>query len=68
MENNTNKYPDVIQKMPEVMFDPSMEFIVDGEVVVWDVNKKVILPFLHQRRIPCLSYLQRKKILVKEIL
>ncbi|CAD5224827.1 unnamed protein product [Bursaphelenchus okinawaensis] len=45
MENNTEKYPDIIKKIPEVLVDLKTEFIADGEVVAWDVNKKVILPF-----------------------
>ncbi|CAD5231739.1 unnamed protein product [Bursaphelenchus xylophilus] len=45
MENNTEKYPDVIKKIPDVLVDPNTEFIADGEVVAWDVTRKTILPF-----------------------
>jgi DNA ligase-1 len=44
-ENHTDKYPDVIQKMPHALIDQNAEFIVDGEVVAWDHVNQKIMPF-----------------------
>ncbi|KAI6190029.1 DNA ligase [Aphelenchoides bicaudatus] len=44
-ENNTNKYPDIIERMPHALTDPNAEFIADGEVVAWDLVNKSIMPF-----------------------
>lgn len=44
-ENNTSKYPDIIQKIPPALIDSNVEFIADGEVVAWDPVNKSILPF-----------------------
>lgn len=44
-ENHTDKYPDVIERMPNCLVDTNAEFIADGEVVAWDLVNKTILPF-----------------------
>lgn len=44
-ENNTDKYPDIIERMPHALNDPDTEFIADGEVVAWDFVNKSIMPF-----------------------
>lgn len=44
-ENHTDKYPDVIERMPSCLVDTNVEFIADGEVVAWDLVNKIILPF-----------------------
>uniref|UniRef100_A0A1I7YMC6 DNA ligase n=1 Tax=Steinernema glaseri TaxID=37863 RepID=A0A1I7YMC6_9BILA len=44
-ENNTEKYPDIISELPKCFGDNVQNFIADGEVVAWDVEKKSILPF-----------------------
>lgn len=45
LENNTEKYPDVIEKLPGALVDKDTEFIADGEVVAWDIVEKSIMPF-----------------------
>ena len=45
MENNTNKYPDVVQSLPKILKDTVKSIIIDSEVVAWDPEKKRILPF-----------------------
>lgn len=44
-ENNTGKYPDVIERIPHACIYSGQDFISDGEVVAWDKEKKCILPF-----------------------
>ncbi|KAI6213442.1 DNA ligase [Aphelenchoides besseyi] len=44
-ENHTDKFPDVIQKLPEALFDEKTEFIADGEVVAWDLTNNTIKSF-----------------------
>ena len=44
-ENNTSKYPDIINRMGGCMADDTTSFILDCEVVAWDVEKELILPF-----------------------
>eukprot|EP00116_Pleurobrachia_bachei_P002980 sb/3463242/ len=44
-ENNTSKYPDIIGRMSNCMADTTESFILDCEVVAWDVEKELILPF-----------------------
>lgn len=44
-ENNTSKYPDIIDNLKQCMRDDVQTFVVDAEVVAWDVEKKSIMPF-----------------------
>lgn len=44
-ENNTSKYPDIIERMPKVLGDEVKSCIIDAEAVAWDREKKQILPF-----------------------
>jgi len=44
-ENNTSKYPDIIERMPKVLGEGVKSCIIDAEAVAWDREKKQILPF-----------------------
>lgn len=44
-ENNTGKYPDIIERIPKAICEGTRNFIADGEVVAWDKEQKCILPF-----------------------
>lgn len=51
-ENNTSKYPDVINMVKEILSETGKNedlkvktAIVDAEVVAFDIKNKVILPF-----------------------
>nr|CAH7764913.1 unnamed protein product [Callosobruchus chinensis] len=44
-ENNTSKYPDIINRFDGCKSDEVKSCIVDSEVVAWDKEKKQILPF-----------------------
>ena len=46
-EDNTTKYPDVIKTMPAAIAGdaPMTSFIIDSEVVAYDLKKKCLLPF-----------------------
>lgn len=44
-ENNTEKYPDVIARSKLFAKDNVQSFIIDSEIVAWDVEKQQILPF-----------------------
>ena len=44
-ENMSEKYPDVVNKMEKSIKPTTTSFIMDSEVVAWDVDKKCILPF-----------------------
>uniref|UniRef100_A0A915DQU5 ATP-dependent DNA ligase family profile domain-containing protein n=1 Tax=Ditylenchus dipsaci TaxID=166011 RepID=A0A915DQU5_9BILA len=41
----TNKYPDVVERLSKCLAPGTKDFIADGEVVAWDVDKATILPF-----------------------
>ena len=43
-ENNTTKYPDIINRMPNAFVNVKSA-IIDSECVAWDPEKKQILPF-----------------------
>jgi DNA ligase 1 len=43
--NTTEKFPDVIRRFPQSLKPTTKDFIADGEVVAWDPEKNVILPF-----------------------
>lgn len=60
-ENNTTKYPDVINRIDHFKKDMVQSYIVDGEVVAWDIEQKQILPF------QVLSTRKRKNVDVEEI-
>lgn len=46
-ENLTPKYPDLISQLPHALKEEfkSASFIIDGEAVAYDTEKKMILPF-----------------------
>ncbi|XP_066591843.1 DNA ligase 1 isoform X2 [Prorops nasuta] len=44
-ENNTTKYPDVINKVKNTLQESVKSCILDCEAVAWDDEKKQILPF-----------------------
>ncbi|XP_064416829.1 DNA ligase 1 isoform X2 [Latimeria chalumnae] len=44
-ENNTSKYPDIIDRIPKVKKDHVTSCIIDSETVAWDPEKKQIQPF-----------------------
>merc|ERR1712050_499903 len=60
-ENMTEKYPDVIQVVKDIITDECQNAIIDSEVVAWDVENKRILPF------QVLSTRGRKNISVEDI-
>ena len=44
-ENNTSKYPDIISRIGNCLAEDTKSFMLDCEVVAWDVEKEQILPF-----------------------
>lgn len=44
-ENNTSKYPDVINRFPNCVGEGVTSCVLDSEAVAWDKEKKQILPF-----------------------
>lgn len=60
-ENMTEKYPDVIQVVKDILTDDCQSAIIDSEVVAWDVTNSRILPF------QVLSTRGRKNISVEDI-
>jgi len=44
-EDNTTKYPDIIERMPKLMKDGVKSFIIDCEAVAYDTATNEILPF-----------------------
>lgn len=44
-EDNTSKYPDLIALLPQLHTSETKCFIIDCEVVAWDVKESRILPF-----------------------
>jgi hypothetical protein len=44
-ENNTSKYPDIISRIGSCLAEETKSFMLDCEVVAWDVEKEQILPF-----------------------
>lgn len=52
-ENNTTKYPDIIQRISKSMKDDVTDFIMDSEAVAYDREQKQILPFqtlMHRKK------------------
>jgi DNA ligase-1 len=45
LEDNTAKYPDIVQNLPKAMEAGTESFILDCEVVAFDRTKQQILPF-----------------------
>uniref|UniRef100_A0A1D5RKL9 DNA ligase n=1 Tax=Macaca mulatta TaxID=9544 RepID=A0A1D5RKL9_MACMU len=44
-EDNTGKYPDIINRIPKIKLPSVTSFILDTEAVAWDREKKQIQPF-----------------------
>uniref|UniRef100_A0A914WHZ8 DNA ligase n=1 Tax=Plectus sambesii TaxID=2011161 RepID=A0A914WHZ8_9BILA len=44
-EDNTSKYPDILNRLAGAMNENVKSFIADAEVVAWDVERQIILPF-----------------------
>uniref|UniRef100_A0A8C5K5Q4 DNA ligase n=1 Tax=Jaculus jaculus TaxID=51337 RepID=A0A8C5K5Q4_JACJA len=44
-EDNTQKYPDIISRIPKIKLPSVTSFILDTEAVAWDREKKQIQPF-----------------------
>uniref|UniRef100_G3T2A3 DNA ligase n=1 Tax=Loxodonta africana TaxID=9785 RepID=G3T2A3_LOXAF len=44
-EDNTGKYPDIIDRIPKIKLPSVTSFILDTEAVAWDREKKQIQPF-----------------------
>ncbi|XP_073840534.1 DNA ligase 1 [Musca autumnalis] len=60
-ENNTTKYPDIICRIGEFSKTGVKSYIIDSEIVAWDVEQKMILPF------QVLTTRKRKNVDVQEI-
>lgn len=44
-ENNTTKYPDIVSRVRQCARPEVTSFVLDTEVVAWDTQNKLILPF-----------------------
>ncbi|XP_001987033.2 DNA ligase 1 [Drosophila grimshawi] len=44
-ENNTPKYPDLIARSKPILKTEVKSYILDSEIVAWDIERKQILPF-----------------------
>lgn len=44
-ENLSEKYPDIISRMPSCIKEGTTSFVLDCEAVAWDKVQKCILPF-----------------------
>ncbi|VDM93197.1 unnamed protein product, partial [Onchocerca ochengi] len=44
-ENNTDKYPDMIELLKQIMDEDTTSFIIDSEIVAFDPVQETILPF-----------------------
>ncbi|EDW31518.1 GL11174 [Drosophila persimilis] len=60
-ENNTAKYPDLIARSKGFLKGAVQSYIIDSEIVAWDVERKQILPF------QVLSTRKRKNVDIEEI-
>ncbi|EDX08454.1 GD11806 [Drosophila simulans] len=60
-ENNTAKYPDLIARSTGLLKGDVKSYIIDSEIVAWDVERKQILPF------QVLSTRKRKNVDIEEI-
>ena len=45
MENNTGKYPDVAKNLPKAVLPTTKSYILDCEIVAFDLEKNRLLPF-----------------------
>ncbi|XP_075151744.1 DNA ligase 1 [Haematobia irritans] len=60
-ENNTDKYPDLIRRVGEFSKSGVKSYIIDSEIVAWDVEQQMILPF------QVLTTRKRKNVDIQEI-
>jgi len=60
-ENNTSKYPDLIERLPQAIQSDVKSIIFDAECVAYDIEQKKLLPF------QTLSTRKRKDADIKEI-
>ncbi|KAJ3276103.1 hypothetical protein HDV01_006273 [Terramyces sp. JEL0728] len=60
-ENLSEKYPDIIERMPSCINSGITSFVLDCEAVAWDAKQKCILPF------QVLSTRKRKDVQTKDI-
>ncbi|XP_055389751.1 DNA ligase 1 isoform X2 [Condylostylus longicornis] len=44
-ENNTSKYPDIIARIEDMKLEGVKSYIIDSEIVAWDIERQQILPF-----------------------
>ena len=44
-ENNTSKYPDIVERIPGALKDSVQSCVIDTEAVAWDQEKNRIMPF-----------------------
>lgn len=44
-ENNTDKYPDLVELLKKAMDEEATSFIIDSEIVAFDPVNETILPF-----------------------
>lgn len=44
-ENNTDKYPDMVELLKQIMDEETISFIIDSEIVAFDPIHETILPF-----------------------
>lgn len=44
-EDNTDKYPDVAERLGQIKDEETTSYIVDSEIVAFDQAQKSILPF-----------------------
>ncbi|CAI2168602.1 6399_t:CDS:10 [Funneliformis geosporum] len=61
LEDNTFKYPDVIERISKATNPNTNSFVLDCEVVAWDLEKHSLLPF------QVLSTRKRKDVIESEI-
>ncbi|KAJ3310932.1 hypothetical protein HDV04_004538 [Boothiomyces sp. JEL0838] len=60
-ENLSEKYPDIIERMPSCVNPGIKSFVLDCEAVAWDIKQQCILPF------QVLSTRKRKDVQTKDI-